>query len=284
MLRAKEMNMGFFGDSTDEDTFSSWTASSPELSQFDEALLDPFRPGFLCALLQEFERWHTYKKTNITDDADGRSGRAQNRQRQTNSGRQQSHPVNRGGRFKKNSSGGDGDGTGENDGSGSPEHSREARLLACPFYKWNPLTHQDCRQKILETITRMKQHLHRCHEVPIHCYVCYEEFSSTDDCSIHVRLLSCTKKPEKQWKGRMTESQKRAIKRRTDTRKSKDEQWYDVFKILFPGHPLPKNPFLEQALSDDLLYKSSWPKNRLRSWTGSRGSVCPKTFGTKRIL
>ena len=126
-------------------------------------------------------------------------------------------------------------------------------LLACPFCKWKPLTYRDCRKKILREIARVKLHLWRCHEVPIHCAICYAEFDTTAQRDEHLRQRACVLcESPKQWDG-ITADKKERLKKRVNTKLSKSEQWYDMCRILFPDAPLPDSPFLEGALSQELV-------------------------------
>ncbi|CEJ81766.1 hypothetical protein VHEMI01878 [[Torrubiella] hemipterigena] len=127
-----------------------------------------------------------------------------------------------------------------------------SRLLACPFCKWKPLTYRSCQGMVLREISRVKQHLWRNHQVPIHCVICFTEFPTEADRDEHLRQRNCSLQQAKQWEG-VTVEQKAALRRRVDPTKSRREQWNGIFQILFPGHPLPESPYTERLLSAELV-------------------------------
>jgi len=58
--------------------------------------------------------------------------------------------------------------------------------------------------------------------------------------------------PEKAWDG-ITETQKTLLATRVSTRKSREESWYAIFEVLFPGAPRPRSPYLDPDFADGLL-------------------------------
>jgi hypothetical protein len=58
--------------------------------------------------------------------------------------------------------------------------------------------------------------------------------------------------PEKAWDG-ITEAQKTSLAVRVSARKSREENWYTIFEILFPGAARPKSPYLDPDFADGLL-------------------------------
>ncbi len=132
------------------------------------------------------------------------------------------------------------------------ESDSDGRLLACPYYKWKPLTHKNCQGKVLKEISRLKLHLWRCHDIPIHCPVCFGQFSGEEERDSHVRARNCDLRDRPVWDC-ITADQKSKLKKRVDPKKSKSEHWFDIFGILFPGHTLPPNPWVEILLSAELV-------------------------------
>lgn len=152
---------------------------------------------------------------------------------------------------------------GQNTGVLDGGDEESARLLACPFCKWKPLTYRSCQGMILREIARVKQHLLRVHQVPIHCPLCSREFPGELQRDEHVRQRTCELRPLRTWEG-VTADQKAAIRRRVDPTKSKREQWNGIYAILFPGQPLPENPYVERLLSTELqtlqdFFSQEWP-------------------------
>jgi hypothetical protein len=131
-------------------------------------------------------------------------------------------------------------------------NSNHEKLLACPFCKLNPHRYRGCYKYVLKDISRLKQHLSRCHRVPIHCALCSEAFDSEEERDEHLRELTCEKLPPVQWDG-VNEKQRKQLEQRVSTKVSLEENWYRIFEILFPGKPRPKSPYVGRMLSADLL-------------------------------
>lgn len=136
--------------------------------------------------------------------------------------------------------------------SQTDETDCNGRLLACPYYKWKPLTHKNCQGRALKEISRLKQHLWRCHDIPVHCPVCFHQFPDGQERDAHVRTRGCELRDKPVWDC-INAEQKAKIKRRVDPKKSKSELWFDIFKVLFPDYPLPQTPWVEILLSTELL-------------------------------
>ncbi|KAI1332756.1 hypothetical protein F5Y16DRAFT_356417 [Xylariaceae sp. FL0255] len=130
----------------------------------------------------------------------------------------------------------------------------EDMLMACPFSKWKPLSYSCCYKYIMKDIRRVKQHLRRYHKRPLHCPICWQTFSASDEEGFysHIQSRSCEPRPRVDLEG-VTATQQENLERRVDRRLSKSDQWYSVFSILFPNSPLPASPYLEASLSAELL-------------------------------
>ncbi|CEJ86335.1 hypothetical protein VHEMI04078 [[Torrubiella] hemipterigena] len=138
---------------------------------------------------------------------------------------------------------------GDDNGEGPSRAKDNHDILACPFYKRDPLKYSACSQLILREVSRVKQHLWRSHQVPIHCVLCNKTFSSEIERDEHIRQRShCKEKEPKIWVGVTTE-QKVLLRRRVDVGKPKSEQWYQMYAVLFPGEPLPENPYSQIRLT-----------------------------------
>ncbi|KAL9108600.1 MAG: hypothetical protein Q9227_006686 [Pyrenula ochraceoflavens] len=138
------------------------------------------------------------------------------------------------------------------------------KLLACPFYKFNPMRYSEinqsekgyrcCSSKYLPDINRLKSHLYRVHSKPAYyCGRCYAEFNTQEDLDEHTRLTTgCELCDSPKYTERMTTEQRNRVRRRAHG-KSAEENWYDIFKILFPGAGLPDSPYLETDHSRTIL-------------------------------
>jgi hypothetical protein len=43
------------------------------------------------------------------------------------------------------------------------------------------------------------------------------------------------------------------LEKRIDAKKTKEENWYIIYEILFPGSPRPRGPYVDAPLSEELL-------------------------------
>ena len=125
-------------------------------------------------------------------------------------------------------------------------------LFACPFVKRYPSRYHKCYSHLLKDVSRVKQHLRRdkTHLLPIYCPNCSETFSTEDIRDAHVRAATCTRKPQVKWEG-ITARQREELSKRSLTN-SAVENWNDVYRILFPGSPLPSSPYIDPLLSGEL--------------------------------
>jgi hypothetical protein len=128
----------------------------------------------------------------------------------------------------------------------------DEKLLACPFCKYDARRYRDCYKYILRDISRLKQHLGRKHRIPIHCPSCSLEFDLEEQRDAHIRLRSCEVLPPREWEG-INQTQKLLLEKRIDAKKTKEENWYIIYEILFPGSPRPRGPYVDAPLSEELL-------------------------------
>lgn len=93
-----------------------------------------------------------------------------------------------------------------------------------------------------ELISLSRQHLSRRHRIPLHCPSCSQEFDSELDRDLHIRMRSCEVLPPRKWDG-IDETKKSLLERRISTKeKTKEENWYIIYEILFPDTPRPRSP------------------------------------------
>ena len=100
----------------------------------------------------------------------------------------------------------------------------------------------------------IRQHLLRVHQIPIHCVRCSKVFISEDERDRHLRdAATCVIQAPRVWDG-VSEAQKRQLAKRVSCRKTKEENWYLIYDILFPGSPRPDSPYVDNIqLSEELL-------------------------------
>lgn len=124
-------------------------------------------------------------------------------------------------------------------------------ILACPFYKWDPARYRNCRRILLTKISYVKQHILRAHRMPPHCQICNGSFQTDDQLRQHVRSMTCERRPYAPPDG-VTEERMIQLRSRVNQKNSLENQWYEVFDILFPGSARPASVYLDPELSQDL--------------------------------
>jgi hypothetical protein len=96
----------------------------------------------------------------------------------------------------------------------------------------------------------VKEHIFQYHSIPFHCSRCQVDFESIDARDAHQRGdVPCARQERRAREG-YNETQKERLKRRSDRTKTIIQQWYDIFNVLFPGHPEPPSPYVDDELSD----------------------------------
>ena len=124
--------------------------------------------------------------------------------------------------------------------------------FACPFLKRSPGSHGGCGRHVLSRIRDVKQHLNRCHLMPIYCGRCGAIFSTAVLRDQHLQDEERCPKEGFEIDGISVE-QTRLLSKRADPNQSHEEQWYAIFDILFPGHqPRPDSPYLDESLRQAL--------------------------------
>jgi hypothetical protein len=130
--------------------------------------------------------------------------------------------------------------------------TRRQVSLACPFTKKNPIKYRDCYSLLLRRTNHVKQHLSRCHQLPLYCQRCKELFSTEDERDHHGMTTMCEARSDITYEG-VTRAQKEQLTQRVSARMTLEDQWFTIFDILFPGHtPRPTSAFTNTALTIDL--------------------------------
>ena len=90
----------------------------------------------------------------------------------------------------------------------------------------------------------------RKHKQPILCPRCHREFADYEMMSSHAREMTCDLRPQATVIC-VSRKQEEQLSHRS-THKTNEERWYGIFKILFPGDPLPPSPYLDATVSEAL--------------------------------
>ena len=144
------------------------------------------------------------------------------------------------------------------------------RLFACPYHKYDPSRYsrtnlvekqyRGCSSRYLPNIARLKyglalitrthadrvssnrQHLQRIHERPKnYCGRCYHVYSTRSELDEHTNQASRCAPSMPKYTERMTDEQSSAI-RRKHPKETPEENWYRIWRILFPEADAPASP------------------------------------------
>ncbi|KAH7379932.1 hypothetical protein BKA64DRAFT_765563 [Cadophora sp. MPI-SDFR-AT-0126] len=139
---------------------------------------------------------------------------------------------------------------------------REVLHFACPFRKKDPDKYgrvtderfSSCLAPKIPTLRRITYHLESTHRTP-QCVRCYSLFSDERSLIGHQQqLVPCTQGSESLKEGIINSDEYASIKGLLKAKKTKSEsekleyekgKWFGIFKILFPNHDLPDNPWNE---------------------------------------
>lgn len=147
----------------------------------------------------------------------------------------------------------------------------DKRLLACPFWKKDPIRHRDCFKGV-KRIRDVKQHLRRSHKQPVFCPICGMEFGDDKAAlSEHLRAAErCQKREFPEPSGMNAEHQKK-LNGYSDRNSNERDQWYVIWDYLFPCGPndkspphRPSSPYVDQEVSEDLSSYLQW--SRRKGW------------------
>ncbi|KAJ2894793.1 hypothetical protein MKZ38_007222 [Zalerion maritima] len=135
------------------------------------------------------------------------------------------------------------------------------QLLACPFFKMDPIAWADCHKDTLKEIKRVKEHLYRKHMKPRRCPRCQEKFPKVSPYNAHVREGKCGLREEAVDVG-IDEDQKMRLHKRAPKGTDEKRQWYLIWEIAFPLIPPPESPYLDAILREQLLGFQERIRNR----------------------
>ncbi|VUC29563.1 unnamed protein product [Clonostachys rosea] len=127
---------------------------------------------------------------------------------------------------------------------------------ACPFFRHDPLGNMNCLKLKLKRIRDVKQHIQRRHNKSgNYCQKCWESFPNRKKKEEHLNLDNC--EPIDQSlsvkKGGISAEAQEKLKHRAQRSKSGDQQWHDVYDIVFKGQQGPDRSSLEPQLGTFIL-------------------------------
>ncbi|KAF2493129.1 hypothetical protein BU16DRAFT_563306 [Lophium mytilinum] len=118
------------------------------------------------------------------------------------------------------------------------------RRLACPYFKHNPSKYRDitpCRGPGWTELSRLKEHIYRCHSLPPRCTRCCQIFKSESDVTAHSRLPEgCEVRDGEPPEGiDGCQIQKLRSKKRGQFSNTREDRWSYVYSVLFPNMAIP---------------------------------------------
>ncbi|KAI1328975.1 hypothetical protein F5Y16DRAFT_367755 [Xylariaceae sp. FL0255] len=138
----------------------------------------------------------------------------------------------------------------ENDGISTPSGSSDVGKLACPYYKRNShvrILPKSCIFPGFPSISRLKEHLYRCHTRPKNqCNRCNENFQSSASLVEHQRSAQRCEVSEVCSNGMMTPDQSSLLRCRSRLHKSDEEKWKSIYRVLFPDDDRIPNPYNDE--------------------------------------
>ncbi|KAI0909173.1 hypothetical protein F4823DRAFT_563177 [Ustulina deusta] len=150
--------------------------------------------------------------------------------------------------------------------------SGRRRLLACPFYKKNPQRYQICSKYILRRIKDVKQHIYRHHCKPeLDCPRCSQNFKCSSERDNHI-WEGCILKEVPNFDSIISDSQKTKLRSYGSRGMSIEQQWMELWKVIFPGAKLPRSPHIENDQTELLSCLRSY-------WEDNAGEIFARSLG-----
>ncbi|KAK1525512.1 hypothetical protein CABS01_00601 [Colletotrichum abscissum] len=139
-----------------------------------------------------------------------------------------------------------------------------SKRLACPFYKYDRITHLHCARFHLKRVKDVKQHLLRKHR--FHCKTCHEGFKDKEKCRAHIDAQQCDSRAgtrSAEIDEGISEHQVNDLLQRMNSGPKGDEHsWFTIWDILFPGRSFPASPFLRTEVEEVISTVCDlWHKN-----------------------
>ncbi|KAK1481851.1 hypothetical protein CTAM01_13786 [Colletotrichum tamarilloi] len=127
-------------------------------------------------------------------------------------------------------------------------------LLACPFWKSDPISYHECSRRKLKRVRDVKQHLNRCHTPKHYCQRCLRLFTNDNALREHVSAeggWTCSRSDSDTLNG-ISHEQSRRLHQRSTPSTSDECQWFAMWEIIFPGKHRPRSAYMDHEISEDL--------------------------------
>lgn len=188
---------------------------------------------------------------------------------------------------------------------GCGSDSSNLKFFACPYYKLDPVKHFTCFRRFnLKRVKDVKQHLHRKHAISeLYCPTCWCTFERPSMRDQHIIDRLCTpRNPSPKDDLPMTLEQQKAIASRKSSGYSDSEQWFNIWRILFPVRREPESPYLGTEVQEIITtVRQLWKQNSSHiissimatnqlsnitggsSWASHFGSIASASRSTERF-
>ncbi|OJD31317.1 zinc finger c2h2-type protein [Diplodia corticola] len=137
-----------------------------------------------------------------------------------------------------------------------PKEKDTVRKFACPYHKRYPGQHlpsTSCVSPGFPNIFRVKEHLYRKHKASnTRCSRCQEIFGSEEALEHHQRARDvCAIQQAPEPSGFTKEQEKQLRSRKGSKRRTEEQKWMDVYRILFPQDNNEPNPYVDGQQPSD---------------------------------
>lgn len=157
---------------------------------------------------------------------------------------------------------------------GIVDFSRQSSsFLACPYFLRYPGTYQNCLTRPdPRNIHALRVHIACAHQRPIACPMCGTVFTTAFECDGHIRARTCEIVPEICLEG-VTDAQVRQLGRRGTPDLSDAEQWFAIWRIVFPLEEPPALSCVPTSMEPFVAFIQT-----LRDFWARDGEVVVKEF------
>ena len=242
-------------ESLDSDLLSMSDSSEQfEVPESNALAVNAFINGVVNKLLLGFR---STTQCRFSPGASGSSGQSVTRTAATSSSTTSNNP----GQSRKKRRAADDDDDADQDDFRKPPNKKTRHdpdkgpqiSFACPFLKRDPVKHGKCCTYQLSRIRDVKQHLYRCHIPDFYCQLCLEsDFRSEQALAEHLDLRTCLRNNDPTSLDGISNKQRKQLSRKSNHEISNEDQWFEIWKILFFIRPRPRSVYMDTRVSMDL--------------------------------
>ena len=158
------------------------------------------------------------------------------------------------------SGGGSGGGEDDDPGDGDDDRSRHGegpvlspvRHFACPFQKWRPQLFKQCFYRHVH-VWNVKQHVRKKHYV-LRCPECHKTVETPQGLEAHKKDTGCGARPTPNTRPGIISEEQLAMMSRRPYKRTVEQQWRDLFTILFPNEPQPRDVYVDREADEKMQH------------------------------